>query len=415
MSWFEDAKLGLFVHWGHYAAAGWEASWPLVGGVATLPRGQQLKVSEYHANARNFCPQDEAPEIWIRAAARAGARYAVMTTRHHDGFAMWPTDTSEYGIGLGGYKGDPVGEFVSACRDHGLRVGLYYSLPDWHHQDYPAFRERDKPYVFGRYPEATPEQWQRYLAYVEAQLTELLTRYGQIDILWFDGGWERTPEQWQCDHIERTVRQLQPGILINDRLPGRGDYATPEQFIPPRPPDGPWETCLTMNESWGFNPGDTHYKSATSLIHTLCEVAGRGGNLLLNVSPDGAGNLPIPQQEHLVSIAAWTSTHGEAIFGTRPGLEPWQFYGPSTRSANTLYAHLLMIPVEPVAIRGVPVNHVTSVTALGSGRALRYEKRIPVLDTLMGTDPLGELVIDVPKPDQDDQATVIRIEFDRSF
>ncbi|MFM8354435.1 MAG: alpha-L-fucosidase [Gammaproteobacteria bacterium] len=414
-SWFDEARLGLFVHWGHYATAGWEASWPLVGGVATLPHGQRLDVETYHANAKRFRPKPNAPAAWVEAAARAGARYAIMTTRHHDGFAMWPTATSEYSIELGGYAGDPVREFVEACRTHGLRIGFYYSLPDWHHPDYPAYTEADKPYVFGRYPAARPDQWERYMAYLEAQLQELLTHYGPVDIVWFDGAWERTQAQWQCDRIEHIVRTLQPGVLINDRLPDHGDYATPEQFIPPKALPGRWETCLTMNESWGYNPGDTSYKSPSELIHTLCEVAGRGGNLLLNVSPDGNGDLVPEQRTRLEAIARWTRRHGDAVFSTDPGLEPWQFYGPSTRKANTLYAHLLMKPVERVAIRGVPVNHVRSVKALGTGRDLRFDRRIPVTDTLFGTDPRGELLVTIPTADQEPDATVIAVEFDIPF
>lgn len=414
LAWFEDARLGLFVHWGHYAAAGWEASWPLVGGVATLPHGQRLTVDDYHANARKFRPAADAPAEWIEAAARAGMRYAVMTTRHHDGFSMWPTRLSDYHIGIGGYDGDPVGEYVAACRAHGLRIGFYYSLPDWHHPDYPAFDESDKPYVFGQYPRASADQWARYQEYLHGQLTELLTHYGPIDILWFDGGWEHDAETWDCAAIEQLARSLQPHILINDRLPGYGDYATPEQFIPPTPPGGPWETCLTMNESWGFNPHDTHYKSANALVHTVAEVAGRGGNLLLNVSPDGAGHLIPEQRARLEALAHWTGRHGEALFGTRPGLEPWQFYGPTTRRDHTVYLHLLMRPNAPVALRGVPVQHVTAVRNVAIGHALEHASRRPVLDTLFGTDGPGELLIDVPESELDPVATVIAVQFDRA-
>lgn len=413
LAWFDEARLGLFVHWGHYAAAGWEASWPLVGGVVTLPHGQSLTVHDYHANAARFRPAPNAPAEWIAAAAQAGMRYAVMTTRHHDGFSLWPTQLSDYHIGLGGYDGDPVGEYVAACRKHGLKIGFYYSLPDWHHPDYPAFTEADKPYVFGRYPEADEAQWSRYQAYLRGQLTELLTNYGSIDILWFDGGWERDAADWDCEGIEELARSLQPHILINDRLPGRGDYATPEQFIPPTPPGGRWETCLTMNESWGFNPHDTQYKSAATLVHTLSEVAGRGGNLLLNVSPDGNGRLIPEQKARLEALARWTERYGEAVFGTTPGLEPWQFYGPTTRREQTVYLHLLMHPNAPVTVRGVPVQHVSGVRSLSTGKALDYASRIPVLDTLFGTDGPGELLIDVPKSELDPTATVIAVEFDR--
>ncbi|MEQ8860412.1 MAG: alpha-L-fucosidase [Pseudomonadales bacterium] len=413
LSWFDDARLGLFVHWGHYAAAGWEASWPLVGGVVTLPHGQILSVEKYHANAHAFRPDRDAPGEWIAAAASAGMRYAVMTTRHHDGFSMWPTRHSDYHIGLGGYPGDPVREYVDACRAHGLKIGFYYSLPDWHHPDYPAFTDAAKPYVFGQYPAATKAQWSRYLNYVRAQLTELLTDYGPIDLLWFDGGWERNAETWDSEGLERLIHRLQPDVLINDRLPEHGDYATPEQFIPPTPPEGRWETCLTMNESWGFNPDDQHYKSSTSLIHTLCEVVGRGGNLLLNVSPDGGGHLIKPQLERLRALARWTVAHGDAVYGTRAGLEPWQFYGPSTRRDNTVYLHLLMKPIGPVTLRGIPVKHILGVRNLATGRTLDYASRIPVFDMLMGTDGPGEISIEVPATELDPDATVIAVEFDQ--
>lgn len=412
MAWFDAARLGLFVHWGHYAAAGWEASWPLVGGVTTLPAGQSLTVEAYHQNAARFRPDPNAPAEWIAAAADAGMRYAVMTTRHHDGFSMWPTRHSDYHIGMGGYAGDPVGEYVNACRRHGLKVGFYYSLPDWHHADYPAFSESDKPYVFGRYPAASEAQWRRFLQYLHAQLTELLSNYGTIDLIWFDGGWERSPATWDCEGLERMIRALQPDIVINDRLPGRGDYATPEQFVPPRPPQGRWETCLTMNESWGYNPHDRRYKSGTDLIHTFCEITGRGGNLLLNVSPDGRGHLAPEQQQRLQALGRWTARHGEATFGTSSGLEPWQFYGPTTRRGNTVYLHLLMDPKASVTLRGVPVRHVTKVWNLGTGGALNYATRQPVMEALMKKDGPGELVIDVPRDDLDADATVVAVEFD---
>ena len=149
----------------------------------------------------------------------------------------------------------------------------------------------------------TPEQWQRFTAVLFAQIEELLTDYGRIDLLWFDGGWERSVEAWRSAELEARIRTLQPEILINDRLPGSGDFDTPEQFVPPQPPARPWETCLTMNDSWGWNPTDTHYKSARALVHTLCEVAGRGGNLLLNVSPTGDGSLPPAHVERLDAIS----------------------------------------------------------------------------------------------------------------
>ena len=410
--WFEAARFGLFVHWGHYARAGWEASWPLVGGAATLPLGQDIPAATYHANAAGWLPDMGAPERWVAAAAAAGMGYAVLTTRHHDGYALWPSRFGDHGVAATAPGTDIVGAFAAACRRHGLKLGFYYSLPDWHHPSYPAFSDSDRPYRFGAYPPASPAQWADYGVYLRGQLGELLGNYGTVDIIWFDGAWERTPEQWDTNGLERLIRTLQPGILINDRLPGHGDYATPEQFVPAQPPADPWETCLTMNMSWGYNASDDRYKSAAALVHTLCEVAGRGGNLLLNIGPDGDGALPAPQAARLAEIARWMALHREAIVGTSAGVQAWQFHGPTTRRGNFLYCHLLMQPVAPVSVRGVMVRHLKRVTALGSGIDLAFETRIPVLDELMHVDGPGEVLIDVPDAARDPVATVLRLEFD---
>ncbi|MFN7399523.1 MAG: alpha-L-fucosidase [Sandaracinobacter sp.] len=411
-AWFEAARFGLFVHWGPWARAGWEASWPLVGGVVTLPLGQDIPAETYHANADGWVPDAGAPERWVAAAAAAGMKYAVLTTRHHDGYALWPSRFGGHGVGVSAPGIDIVRAFVEACRRHGLKIGFYYSLPDWHHPDYPAFTDADRPYRFGSYPKASAAQLARYQDYLRGQLTELLTEYGPIDILWFDGAWEHAPEEWDVDGLEALIRTHQPDILITDRLPGKGDYVTPEQFVPAEAPGEPWETCLTMNRSWGFNAADADYKSATALIHTLCEVAGRGGNLLLNIGPDGAGAVPPEQAARLQRIGQWMARHGEAIVGTEPGLLPWQFYGPATKRGAALYCHLLMRPVAPVSVRGVRVRHLRRVTALGSGRELQFETRIPVLDELMDVDGPGEVLIDVPADVLDDDATVLKLEFD---
>ncbi|MEM1133568.1 MAG: alpha-L-fucosidase [Pseudomonadota bacterium] len=410
--WFEPARFGLFVHWGPWAQAGWEASWPLVGGVVGLPLGQDIPADVYHANAGTWQPDPAAPEEWIAAAAAAGMRYAVLTTRHHDGFALWPSSYGDYGVAKTAPGVDIVGSFVDACRRHGLKVGLYYSLPDWHHPAYPPFTDAMRPYVFGQYPAPTAKGLAEYQAYLRGQITELLTDYGMIDTIWFDGAWERSPEMWDVDGLERLIRQLQPDILINNRLPNHGDFDTPEQFVPPEPPPGPWETCLTMNKSWGFNAVDDHYKSPATLVHTLCEVAGKGGNLLLNIGPDGDGHIPQPQADRLAHFQRWMDRNGEAIIGTSAGLKPWQFHGPTTLKGQTLYCDLLMQPVAPVSVRGVPVHHLQRVQALGHSDALHYEIRIPVMDELMNVDGMGEVIIDVPEALRDPIATVLVLEFD---
>ena len=206
------------------------------------------------------------------------------------------------------------------------------------------------------------------------------------------------------------MRELQPGLLINDRLPGVGDYQTPEQFVPPTPPDGKWETCMTMNESWSWNPADTDYKSPRSLVHTLCEVVGKGGNLLLNVSPRGDGTLPPEQVERLEHIGRWIARNGESVLGVEPGLEPWQHYGPSTRRGNRVYVHLLSRPYETVTVRGVRVRGIERVTELASGTPLDFTTRTGILESFMD-DPDGEVTITVPEALLDEDATVLAIDF----
>ena len=408
MNWFKSARLGMFVHWGHSSVRGWELSWPLVGGVFSLPYCQNVAIAEYHQNAENFNPTAYNPRQWANLAKSLGVQYVILTTKHHDGFALFPTKTTDFHFHND--HSDLVQQFVEAMREAGLKVGFYFSLIDWHHPDYPAFTEADKPYRFDRLPQPTPQQWSRFVEVMFEQIRELLTNYGQIDIIWFDGSWERTPEQWRAEELAQTIRQLQPDILINDRLPRQGDFTTPEQFVPPQPPDEPWEVCLTMNESWGYNTADNNYKSARDLVHTLCEIAGKGGNLLLNVSPMGDGRIPPAQQERLEAVAQWMNRYGESILNTQPGLEPWQFYGSSTRKDNFYYLHLLMKPYETISVRGIPIKQVKSVKIVGGNEPLAYTTRCAILDELTQPNPQGELTITVPESAIDPLATAIAIE-----
>jgi len=206
------------------------------------------------------------------------------------------------------------------------------------------------------------------------------------------------------------IRSLQPEILINDRLPGAGDYNTPEQFVPPQVPDRAWEACMTINESWGYNPDDTQFKSGRQLVHTLCEIAARGGNLLLNVGPMADGKLPPELLERLAVIEGWMARNAESIIGTAPGLEPWQFYGPSTRRGDRIYLHLLMRPYDTVSVRGLPIRRIRSVRVLGADRELAFTTRAPIIESLFGTDPVGEVAITVPEDVVDPYATVLAID-----
>lgn len=412
-AWFPDAGFGMFIHWSHVAQAGLEMSWPLVGGFGDLLPTPEISVADYYDTALRFAPEPGAAKEWAALARDAGMQYAVLTTKHHDGFALWPSDHSDFTIRESAYTGeDLVAEYVEAFRSAGLRIGFYFSLSDWHHPDYPAFTDDDRPYLRYLGRRSDPDAWARYRADMVGQLEELLTRYGTIDLLWFDGQWERTAEEWGAEALAARLRELQPGIVINDRLPG-GDYATPEQGVPAEVPDGPWETCMTMNRSWGYVPEDDRYLTDRAIVHTLLDIVSKGGNLLLNVSPRADGSLPPEQVARLESVERWMAINGSSIVGAGPGLEPWQFYGPTTRGAEgELYLHLVMRPYESVTVRGLPIKRVRSARVLGSDRPLSFHGRAPVAELMSGPDPIGEVTIAVPGELVDEVATVIALSVD---
>jgi alpha-L-fucosidase len=411
---FDAARFGMFVHWDHASQQGLEISWPMVGGVFALPHSGDVPVEQYHSSAATFDPVEFDAVALARLAKRAGMRYGVFTAKHHSGYTMWDSALSEFGVMQSPCGRDLVREFTDAFRAEGLGVGIYFSLSDWHHADYPAFTEDMKPYLFAVSPPFPGEErWGRFVDTMFGQMRELLSGYGPIDLVWFDGGWERPAAAWRGAELVEMMRSLQPGILINDRLPGVAGYSSPEQFVPAVAPEGRWETCLTMNESWGWNPDDTSYKSGRELVHTLCEVAGRGGNLLLNVSPMGTGAVPPEQVARLEEVGRWMACHSDAVVGTEAGLEPWQWYGPSTRVGDgTVYVHLLMRPYDAVVVRGLPTARVKAVSVVGAAsgdRPLDFVPRTSILDQLT-EDRMGEIRITVPPDAVDDAATVRRID-----
>ncbi len=414
--WFAGAGLGLFVHWDHASQQGIEISWPLVGksilpGAAAVE--DEVSIAQYQASAATFDPVAWDAAGLARLARASGARYVVLTARHHAGFSMFHSKFSAFSIEHSPYGRDIVREFVEAVRAEGLRVGLYYSLSDWHHPDYPRFEETDKPYPRAAYRRPPARDWARYLEYVRGQLTELLTNYGPIDLVWFDGDWERTAQEWDAPGIRSLIRSLQPGAIVNDRLPGQGDYVTPEQALPTEPPGGPWEMCLTMNKGWGWRPSDGDYKPARRIARYLAEVAAQGGNLLLNVSPKGDGSLPEVQVARLAEIGAWLASHGESVIGVGPAGRRVQFYGPVTRRGSRLYLHLVMRPTDLLTLRHVPVWRIRRVSLLGRPGELGFEHNLDVqAGPDASADTLGEVLIDAGEP-TGALHDVVAVDFDR--
>lgn len=294
-------------------------------------------------------------------------------------------------------------------------MGFYFSLCDWHHPDYPVTGQEPFPGLSRPRnacpPEApasiadAPERWESYLRFMHGQVRELCTSFGHIDLLWFDGHWEHSSEEWQDRELVRMIRELQPGIVINDRLgdPALGDYGTPEQNVPVQAPDRMWETCMTINETWAYNPRDRAFKSSSELVATLAETTSKGGNLLLNVGPTADGEIAPEFASRLRVIGSWLARNGESIYGAGAGLAPGAFYGPSTGTTDACYLHVLGYPNDGVVrARGVD-RAVVEATLLASGQPLAFEQHRGFLEH-------GLLRIALPSSGLDGLDTVIKLQ-----
>jgi alpha-L-fucosidase len=401
MKWWRDARFGMFIHWGLYAvpAGTWQDK-PVDGiGEWIMARGR-IPVADYAAFAPRFNPVKFDADAWARLAKDAGMKYIVITSKHHDGFAMYPSKASPFNIAdATPFKRDPIQELADACQRHGLRFGLYYSqAQDWHHPGGATPGPRWDPAQEGSMDE--------YLDKVAVpQAREILTNY-PLDILWWD-----TPVEMTRERAEKflPLLKLRPGVITNNRLGGGfvGDTETPEQHIPATGyPDGrDWETCMTMNDTWGFKSYDENWKSTQTLVRNLIDIASKGGNYLLNVGPTAAGEIPQPSVERLKEVGAWMRANGDAIYGTSAGpFKRYTFDGRATVKGERMYVHVFDWPSEGVRIVGLK-NEVKSAKLLTSGDAVDI-KRLVGSDTTM-------LVLGRPtKPDP--MATVVVLELDGS-
>ena len=322
MAWWRDARFGMFIHWGLYAipAGEWEGK---TSHGEWIMNTAQIPVAQYEKFRAQFNPARFDAREWVRMAKDAGVRYIVITTKHHDGFCLFDSALTDYDVMSTPFKRDIMKELVDACREAGIRIGWYHSIMDWHHPDYLPRREWEKRSTQGA-------SFERYVQHLKGQVRELLTKYGPIDVMWFDGQWEGTWTHERGLDMYRYVRGLQPDIIVNNRVDKgggdfqltrdasfAGDFGTPEQEVPPTGlPGVDWETCMTMNDHWGYNSHDENWKSSEQLIRTLVDVASKGGNLLLNVGPTAEGLIPQPSIERLAAMGRWLKTNGEAIYGT---------------------------------------------------------------------------------------------------
>lgn len=332
MEWFEDAKLGIFIHWGIYSVDGISESWAFFN--------NYINHDNYMRQLEGFTASHYNAEEWADLIKKSGAKYSVITTRHHDGVSLWDSKAAEALTTArhSAAKKDVLTPFVQALQKIGLKTGLYYSLPDWSHPYYDVHTRTRKRYEV----KEDKNRWGKYVDYYQKQLAELSELY-HPDLIWFDGDWEHNDEEWQAAQTLDLLKGYNKNIIINSRLNGHGDYETPEQGIPVVTPEAPyWELCYTMNDSWGYQPFDTNYKSPNMIVRTLVDVISMGGNLLIDIGPKEDGSIPKEQVEILEELGRWTQKHGEAVYGTRKGLPFENYKGKSTLSKDgkSLYLYI---------------------------------------------------------------------------
>ncbi|TXG39025.1 alpha-L-fucosidase [Seonamhaeicola maritimus] len=373
--WFEDAKFGLFIHWGVYSILG-DGEWVM--------QNQNISVDNYEKLPTFFNPIEYNADAWVKMAKNAGMKYITITSRHHDGFSMFDSQATDYTIVKSTpYKKDILKELATACRKEGIKLFFYYSLLDWNRDDYFP-RGRTAKGVKGR----SNGEWSSYIKFMKAQLTELLTNYGEIGGIWFDGHWDKKTANWHYDEIYKLIHDLQPQCLIGNNhheatkmgedfqmfekdLPGKAtqNFASKAEDIGQLPK----EVCETINGSWGFNLQDNKHKSRKELIQYLINAAGYGSNLLLNVGPMPNGKIQSNHVKSLEEIGSWLKVYGETIYGTRAGtISPTEDM-VSTQKGKILYLHWLNKNKDIIFIPGFN-EKISSIKLYGNNQKLRFKK-----------------------------------------
>jgi alpha-L-fucosidase len=461
LAWYQEAKFGLFIHWGAYSVAGVEASWPIMAPeLSAAMFGTQISISEkeYLTLPARFNPVDFDPDAWVRLAQEAGMRYIVLTSKHHDGFCMFDAPGTDYKITNTPYGKDICLELAQACARAGMPLGFYYSPPDMHH---PGYRDTRKPAIKNWTGEPKRKQWGEYLDYMESHIRKLLTDYGEVAIIWFDG--LTNHGKYDPERFHKLVHELSPNTLINDRLGDDYDFITPEQFIPQtgipartyKPPSGidpggdgffktvsflskvpgvggwirkqmrkysdgtleltpvhkepypspehfqPWETCMTMGQTWAHNPKETTWKSPGTLVRNLVNVVSRGGNYLLNVGPTARGTFPSEAVERFNYIGRWMNSYNQAIYGATYTPLQGQSWGQVTRKGDELYLHIFDWPAGGKLVIDVFPGQARAIR-LFSGEPLAFSQAGPRLE------------ITLPPHSPDPDVSVLAVDIDPS-
>jgi alpha-L-fucosidase len=402
-NWFDDARFGMFIHWGVYALAA-RGEW--------LKSDKKMTDKEYEKYVKFFNPDLFNPSEWAALAKAAGMKYFVITAKHHDGFCLWDTKYTDYNcMKAPCCRRDLLCEIVEAFRKVDIKIGIYYSLPDWHHPDYAIdarHPRRDNP---------VPRECPRYTAFLHNQVRELLANYGKVDLIWFDGSYPDTEHIWDCKKLNQMIRALQPGILIN-RLPGFSDFQSPEQNIPSRgmrDAEGNlqrWEGCQVFSGStWGYSRDNHEWKSAAEIVEMLIRHTCRGGNLLLNVGPTSRGCFDRNSVALLAKVAEWTKWHARSIHGCT--VAPSEFPEPAdcrytwNLETRTLYVHFLSWPDRRIFLPNLG-GKVEFAQLLCDGSEILMEEQTP--GNIHGANPqAGAVMLSLPVKRPDAAVPVIEL------
>jgi alpha-L-fucosidase len=398
--WFQDSRFGMFIHWGVYSVLG-DGEWVM--------NNRKISIAEYEKLPARFNPAGFDAAEWVSLAKAAGMRYITITSKHHDGFAMWGTKQSQWNIvDATPYKKDPLKMLAEECRKQGIKLFFYHSHLDWHHRDY--FPLGRTGLTAGRPPSG---DFNRYLDYMDAQLKELLTGYGEIGGIWFDGWWDKPTANWRLEKTYSLIHSLQPAALVGNnhhRKPFDGeDFQMFEKDLPGQNTAGfnqdseigalPLESCDTINKAWGYNANDKQFKSTKDLIRFLARAAGHNSNFLLNVGPTPEGRIQGEFVDRLRAIGGWLSKNGESIYGTRGGPIPPDSWGATTQAGNRIYVHVLDWNSDLLALSKLP--NVKSASMLATGAPVEMSKLT------------GGLVLRIPQAGRDPNDTVIVLEKER--
>lgn len=378
--WFLQDRFGMFIHWGLYSIPA-RGEW--------IRGNERMSYEQYKVYFDEFDASRYNPREWAKAAKAAGQKYAVLTTKHHDGFCLFDSKLTDFKATNTPAGRDLVREYVDAFREEGIAVGLYYSIIDWHHDDYPGYGDKAHPDRDNESAKDKPIDFDRYLTYMHGQVKELLTNYGKIDIMWFDFSYDNmTGEKWKATELIRMIRSIQPDIIIDNRLGGNiraaepeeyaGDFFSPEQIIPPggivdvNGSPVPWEACITLNDNWGYHSTDKNYKSAKQVIRTLVECVSKNGNLLLNVAPDAKGEINRETLDVLHEVGEWLRLNGDSIYGCGAATLQKPEWGRYTQNGSKLYAHVYDRGIGPIYFEGLK-GKIKKARLLRDGTELKVE------------------------------------------